>query len=38
MYLATRVIRIKRYLKLVFGKNRRAIDAFIEVYEKLAYV
>jgi hypothetical protein len=37
MYLATRVVRTARYLKLVFGKSSRSVDAFTEVYEKLAY-
>ncbi|MCP4333057.1 MAG: hypothetical protein GY785_10415, partial [Gammaproteobacteria bacterium] len=37
VYLATRVVRTARYLKLVFGKRSRAVDAFTEVYEKLAY-
>ena len=37
MYLTTRVVRTARYLKLVFGKRCRAVDAFTEVYEKLAY-
>ena len=27
----------RAYLKLVFGKSSRAVDAFTEVYEKLAY-
>ena len=37
MYLATRVVRTARYLRLVFGKSSRTVDAFTEVYEKLAY-
>ncbi len=37
MYLATRMVRTARYLKLGFGKSSRAVDAFTEVYEKLAY-
>jgi len=37
MYLATRVVRTARYLKLVFGKSSRAAEAFCCVYEKLAY-
>ena len=37
MYLATRVVRTARYLKLVFGKFNRAAEAFCGVYEKLTY-
>jgi hypothetical protein len=37
MYLAARIIRTARTIKLVFGKGCRALDAFTHVYDKLAY-
>jgi len=35
--MAFRVVRTACYLKLVFGKSSSAVDAFTDVYEKLAY-
>lgn len=37
MYVAARVVQSGRYLKLCFGKGCRSVDAFTEVYHKLAY-
>ncbi|MCH9690514.1 MAG: IS1380 family transposase [Gammaproteobacteria bacterium] len=37
MYLAARVVKTARAIKLVFGKGCRAMDAFAHVFNKLAY-
>ena len=37
MYIAVRVVKTARYIKLAFAKGSCAFDAFDEVYQKLAY-
>ena len=37
MYVAARIIRTSRYIKIGFGKGCRALQAFETVYQKLAY-
>ncbi len=37
MYVAARVIKTSRYIKLAFGRGCRSLDAFEAVYNKLAY-
>lgn len=37
MYMASRLVKTARQLKLVFGKDSQSATAFIKVYETLAY-
>ena len=37
MYVAARIIRTSRYIKICFGKGCRSLHAFETVYQKLAY-
>ncbi len=37
MYVAARIIKTSRYIKLSFGQGCRSLDAFEAVYRKLAY-
>ena len=37
MYVAARVIKTSRYIKLAFGRCCRSLDAFESVYNKLTY-
>jgi hypothetical protein len=37
MYVAARIIRTSRYIKISFGKGCRSLHAFETVHQKLAY-